>query len=356
MPSLARRGTGKAARTAFAGRLQVKIRIDGEVNMVNHNPIPNRDGEQPTGFSRTLDQHGLSLVRDQTQILQVNLGLLCNQTCGHCHLNAGPARTEVMTLETAEQIAAWARQVGFETIDITGGAPEMNPDIEAIIHAFAPLAPQLSLRSNLTALNGQGRTHLMELLSRLKVTIVASFPSLNEAQADAQRGDGIFQTSIHILQQLNAIGYAQPGTGLELNLVCNPTGAFMAADQTQTEKRFREILASRWGIAFNHLFSFSNVPLGRFRSWLERSGNLSAYLKQLADSFNPCALEGVMCRTLVSVSWDGYLFDCDFNLARGLPMGRNRLHVSDMIGPPRPGAPIATADHCFTCTAGAGFT
>ncbi len=324
--------------------------------MTNDNQIPNRDSERPIGFSRTLERHGLSLVRDKVQILQVNVGLLCNQTCGHCHLNAGPGRTEVMTLETAEQIAAWARRVPFESIDITGGAPEMNPDIEAIIQTLAPLAPQVSLRSNLSALSGSGREHLMDLLRRLNVTVVASFPSLNEAQADAQRGDGMFATSIATLQRLNAIGYAQPGTGLELNLVCNPTGAFMAADQSQTEKRFREVLSSQWGIAFNHLFSFSNVPLGRFRSWLERSGNMSTYLKKLAGSFNPCALEGVMCRTLVSVDWDGYLFDCDFNLARGLPMGRNRLHVSEMTGPPQPGAPIATADHCYTCTAGAGFT
>jgi radical SAM/Cys-rich protein len=135
-----------------------------------------------------------------------------------------------------------------------------------------------------------------------------------------------------------------------------PAGAFMAADQGQTEKRFRQMLASKWGITFNHLFSFSNAPLGRFRRWLERSGNLPAYMKKLADAFNPCAVDGVMCRTLVSVSWDGYLYDCDFNLARGLPMGRNRIHVSEINGHPEPGRPIVTADHCFTCTAGAGFT
>ena len=284
------------------------------------------------------------------------MGLLCNQTCGHCHLNAGPGKTEVMTRQTVDQIAAWAEQVSFETIDITGGAPEMNPDIEYMLETFAALTPQLILRSNLSALNSGGREHLMALLTRLKVTITASFPSINQAQADAQRGDGIFQASVEVLKKLNAMGYAQPGSGLELNLVCNPTGAFMAADQAQTEKRFRQVLDRKWGIVFNHLFSFSNAPLGRFRCWLDRSGNLPAYLHKLADGFNPCALDGVMCRTLVSVSWDGYLYDCDFNLARGLPMGRNRIHVADMSGRPEPGAPIATADHCYTCTAGAGFT
>ena len=311
---------------------------------------------EPTGFSRTLARHGLKLIRDNTQILQINVGLLCNQACGHCHLNAGPGKTEVMTRQTVDQIAAWAGRVPFETIDVTGGAPEMNPDIAYILETFARLAPTLSLRSNLSALNSGGRSHLMDLLKRLKTTIVASLPAINESQTDAQRGDGIFKASITALQRLNTLGYGQPGTGLELNLVSNPTGAFMAADQAQTEKRFRQMLERKWGITFNHLFSFSNVPLGRFRRWLERSGNLSAYMKKLADGFNPCAVNGVMCRTLVSVSWDGYLYDCDFNLARGLPMGRNRIHVTDMTGRPEPGNPIATADHCYTCTAGAGFT
>ena len=232
----------------------------------------------------------------------------------------------------------------------------MNPDIVTIVKTFAALTPQLVFRSNLSALDSGGREHLMDLLKSLKVTIVASFPSINESQADAQRGDGVFKAGITALKKLNAMGYGQPGTGLELNLVSNPTGAFVAADQVQTEKRFRRMLESKWGIVFNHLFSFSNVPLGRFRRWLERSGNLAAYLKKLADGFNPCAVDGVMCRTLVSVSWDGYLYDCDFNLARGLPMGRNRIHVTDMKGPPQPGSPIATADHCYTCTTGAGFT
>ena len=310
----------------------------------------------PAGFSRTIARHGLKLTRGDTQILQVNLGLLCNQTCGHCHLNAGPGKTEIMTRQTADQIAAWAGRVPFKTIDITGGAPEMNPDIVYIVNMFATLTPNLVFRSNLSALNSGGREHLMDLLKSLSVTIVASFPSINESQADAQRGYGIFKASIAALKKLNSMGYGQPGTGLGLNLVSNPTGAFMAADQVQMEKRFRHMLASKWGIVFNQLFSFSNAPLGRFRQWLQRSGNLSAYLKKMEDNFNPCAVDGVMCRTLVSVSWDGYLYDCDFNLACGLPMGLERIHVTDVTDLPEPGAPIATADHCYTCTAGAGFT
>jgi radical SAM/Cys-rich protein len=324
--------------------------------MADDHPFISELETEPTGFTKTLARHGLRLSRDDTQILQINVGLLCNQTCGHCHLNAGPGKTEVMTRQTADQIADWAGRVSFETIDITGGAPEMNPDIVHIVKTFAALAPKLIFRSNLSALNSGGREHLMDLLKSLKTTIVASLPAINQSQTDAQRGDGIFNASIAALQRLNALGYGCPGTGLELNLVSNPTGAFMAADQAQTEKRFRQMLESKWGIRFNHLFSFSNAPLGRFRRWLERSDNLSAYLKKLADGFNPSALDGVMCRTLVSVSWDGYLYDCDFNLACGLPMGRNRIHVTDMSGRPAPGNPIATADHCYTCTAGAGFT
>lgn len=324
--------------------------------MADDQPFVHEIDSEPTGFPRTLARHGLKLTRGNTQILQVNVGLLCNQTCGHCHLNAGPGKTEVMTRQTADQVAAWAERASFETIDITGGAPEMNPDIVTIVETFAELAPKLIFRSNLSALNSGGREHLMDLLKGLNVTVVASFASVNESQADAQRGDGVFRASISALKKLNALGYGQPETGLELNLVVNPTGAFMAADQAQTEKRFRQMLQRKWGITFNHLFSFSNAPLGRFRRWLERSGNLSDYLKKLTDGFNPCAVDGVMCRTLVSVSWDGYLYDCDFNLARGLPMGRNRVHVTDMTGRPEPGNPIATADHCYTCTAGAGFT
>jgi len=261
-----------------------------------------------------------------------------------------------MSRRTADQIAAWAARAAFEAIDITGGAPEMNPHVAYIVGSLAPLAPQLIFRSNLSALDGPEREALRERLRDLKATIVASFPAVSAAQTDAQRGDGIFQASVAAVRRLNAMGYARPGSGLELNLVCNPTGAFLAADQAQTEKRFRQVLEGKWGITFDHLFSFSNAPLGRFRSWLERSGNLASYLKKLADSFNPCAVAGVMCRTLVSVAWDGTLYDCDFNLARGLPMGRRRRHVTEMAGLPEAGAPIATADHCYTCTAGAGFT
>ncbi len=307
-------------------------------------------------FRQTLLRHGLSLNRGNTTTLQINVGLLCNQLCRHCHLSAGPGRKENMDSETADAVIAYAERGRFETIDITGGAPELNPNITKLVEKLSPHAGRLMFRSNLSALNNGKRDDLMGLLKAGQVVIIASFPSLNEAQADSQRGNGVFRKSIDTLRRLNSLGYGHPGTGLELNLVCNPTGAFLPGPQDQITKRFREVLMSKWEIVFNDLFAFANVPLGRFRNWLEEKGNLESYLGRLASGFNACAVDGLMCRNMVSVSWDGYLYDCDFNLAKGLHMGKRKTHVSDMAGPPQAGSPIAVADHCYTCTAGAGFT
>lgn len=307
-------------------------------------------------FSLTLSRHDLKLNRKTTRTLQVNLGFLCNQTCRHCHLNAGPDRKENMDLEIIQEVISYAQRGGFETIDITGGAPELNPHIKTLVEGVSDVVPRIMLRSNLSVLNDGKRDHLMKFLSENRVVIVASFPSLNEIQADSQRGDGIFQISIDALKELNRLGYGNKGTGLELNLVSNPTGAFLPPGQKQTEKRFRQVLERKWGIVFNNLYNFANVPLGRFRRWLIRTDNLDIYIKKLYSNFNSCAVDGLMCRTLVSVSWDGYLHDCDFNLARGLFMGGRKVHVSEMPEAPEPGSHIATADHCYTCTAGSGFT
>ena len=307
-------------------------------------------------FSQTLSRHGLQLNRNKTQTLQVNLGARCNQTCRHCHLNAGPGRKENMDAETISEVISYAQRSQFETIDITGGAPELNPNIGMLIEEVFSLSPRIMLRSNLSALNDGRREYLFELLKAHRIVIVASFPSLNEAQTDSQRGDRIFQITIGALKKLNAMGYGHEGFGLELNLVSNPTGAFLPPNQAQTEKRFRQVLKRKWGIVFNNLFNFANVPLGRFRRWLVRTDNLGKYMEKLYSSFNPCSVDGLMCRSLVSVSWDGYLYDCDFNLARELFMGGHKIHVSEMSGPPTPHSHIATADHCYTCTAGSGFT
>ncbi|UCH22563.1 MAG: arsenosugar biosynthesis radical SAM protein ArsS [Deltaproteobacteria bacterium] len=307
-------------------------------------------------FCLTLSKHGLVLTRGKTQTLQVNVGFLCNQECRHCHLSCGPGHTEIMQPQTIKDVIAFAQRSRFEAIDITGGAPELNPHIADMIEGLSPLAPRIMLRSNLSALNVAKRDDLMDLLESRRVAIVASFPSLNPAQADSQRGDGSFLSSIDALRKLNALGYGQEGSDLKLNLVSNPTGAFLPPSQVQTEKRFRQVLEEKWGIVFNNLFNFANVRLGRYRQWLKQSGNFETYMEKLVSNFNPCSVDGVMCRSLISVSWEGYLFDCDFNLARGLYLGGRKMHISQMAGPPEAGSPIAVADHCFTCTAGAGFT
>ena len=307
-------------------------------------------------FRLALSKHGLELTRGQTNTLQINVGLLCNQACRHCHLEASPSRKEVMDAETVDEVVAFVQKAHFQVIDITGGAPELNPNLVNMIERLSLIAPRIMLRSNLTALTDGKRDYLMELFKANRIVIVASLPSLNMGQLEAQRGKGIFEKSIAALKKLNAIGYGRDGSDLEIDLVSNPTGAFLPASQVQEEKRFRHELYRKWGIVFNHLYTFANVPLGRFRQWLHHSGNLEKYLHNLASRFNPCAVEGLMCRTLFSISWDGYLYDCDFNLAIRLYMGGRRIHLSEMAGPPKPGTPIAVSDHCYACTAGSGFT
>ena len=307
-------------------------------------------------FKNSLAMQGIDLTRGECTTLQVNVGLLCNQRCKHCHLEAGPSRSEVMNEKTVAEVINLADRFRFQTIDITGGAPEMNPHIEILVSKLAPLTNTLILRSNLTAVAAEKQRGLLELLAEKKVTIIASMPSLNEVQAEAQRGENTFATSIKTLSKLNSLGYGQPDSGLQLNLVSNPTGAFLPSSQDQAEKRFHQILARKWDISFNNLYAFANVPLGRFLSWLQSSGNLESYILKLAALFNPCTLDGLMCRTLISVSWDGYLFDCDFNQALQLYMGGRKKHISELHELPGPGEGIAVSEHCYTCTAGSGFT
>ena len=311
---------------------------------------------QPVSFVQSLKRHNLSLGRAELTTLQINTGLLCNLACGHCHLEAGPARKEIMSAETVEQVLGFAGKFSFSTIDITGGAPEMNPYIFELLAGAASLTPKLLLRTNLVAISGEGRRELLELCRDKGVVIIASFPALNEAQAEAQRGKGAFLKSIEILRCLNHEGYGKKGSGLELNLVSNPSGAFMPSGQNALEERFHQVLKAKWNIEFNHLFSLVNVPLGRFEKWLLKTNNYAGYMAKLVDNFNPEALAGVMCRSLISVAWDGYLYDCDFNQAAGLPLGGVKTHIAEISRLPEPGDSIVIADHCYACTAGAGFT
>jgi len=307
-------------------------------------------------FRNNLAKHGIDLTRKKCSTLQVNVGRLCNQSCRHCHLDAGPLRREIMNERTVAEVIRLAGRFRFGALDITGGAPEMNPHIKTLVSKLAPLTDTLILRSNLTAIAAAKQKGFLEFIADNGVTVVASLPSLNEAQAEAQRGENTFAASIRTLKELNALGYGRPDSGLELNLVNNPTGAFLPASQDEVEKRFRRLLANKWNISFNNLYAFANVPLGRFLAWLESSGNLESYVLKLAEHFNPCTLDGLMCRSLISVSWDGYLFDCDFNQSLQLYMDGRKTHISELQDLPGPGDSIAVSEHCYTCTAGSGFT
>lgn len=307
-------------------------------------------------FENILVKHGLELTRGDTSTLQINVGLACDLACRHCHLEAGPTRTELMDQDTVEAVIAYAERVSFATIDITGGAPELLPQLPYLLVKLAPLTTRLIVRTNLTALARPEARGLPELYRQHRVTIVASLPSVNAAQTSSQRGDGTWETGIAMLRRLNELGYGIEGSGLQLDLVANPTGAFLPADQAQTERRFHQDLQRRYNIAFSNMFTFANVPLGRFRSWLEQSGNLDDYCHKLKENFNPCTLPGLMCRSLISVDWNGFLYDCDFNLAVGLHHSKQRRHISELNGLPAPGSLIPVGDHCFSCTAGSGFT
>jgi len=321
-------------------------------------PAPSVSSTEPleaASFDHTLRVHGIDLVRGRTHTLQVNTGYLCNLTCRHCHLEAGPHRHEIMSPATMEAVIAYAARVEFATIDVTGGAPELIADIGSFLTRLTKQTPKLIVRTNLVALQSAAAAGLMALYKKLGVTLVASLPSTNGPQADSQRGQGVWQRSIEVLKALNALGYGQPQTGLELDLAVNPTGAFLPADQEPTEKRYKRDLEKN-GIVFSNLFTFTNVPLGRFRQWLAQSGNLESYQQMLVDRFNPAAACGLMCRSLVSISWEGYLYDCDFNLALGLHHGTVRTHVADMQDLPPEGTSIPTGEHCYACMAGSGFT
>lgn len=309
-----------------------------------------------SSFKQTLEQHGLELTRDKTTTLQVNVGLACDLACRHCHLEAGPGRTELMSKETAEAVIACAERFNFKIIDITGGAPELLPALPRLLEGLSPLTQKLIVRTNLTALARPESSLLPALYKQHRAAVVASLPAINTGQTDAQRGAGVWEKNVAMLRLLNGIGYGLKDTGLELDLVTNPTGAFLPAGQLQTEQRFRQELARKHGIAFNNLYTFANAPLGRFRSWLEQSGNLDGYLQKLTENFNPCTIAGLMCRSMLSVDWEGQLFDCDFNLAAGLHHHGQPMHISGLSSLPAALTPIPVGDHCYACTAGSGFT
>ena len=293
-------------------------------------------------FRRTLDT---------LDVMQVNSGKRCNLSCKHCHIDAGTQREEVMSREVMTACLRVFEAQHFKTLDITGGAPEMNPDLPWFVEEAAQRGIHTIVRTNLAIFQEEGFGHFPAFFAKNRVELVASLPHYGEAMTDKQRGDGVFAACIAGMQALNALGYGSD-PDLPLNLVFNPGGAFLPPDQKSIEADYRRQLESRYGIAFNNLYTITNNPIGRFGDFLERSGNLEGYMKRLVGAFNPAAAANMMCRSQVSVDWDGTLYDCDFNLALGLPanIGKNIRDLND--------APLAReivfANHCYACTAGAG--
>jgi len=307
-------------------------------------------------FDDALENSGLHpLTSTGIEILQVNVGKLCNQTCKHCHVDAGPDRTEVMTRETADLCIAALDKTGIPTLDITGGAPELNPQFRWLVTEASRLGRHVMDRCNLSVLLLPSQKDLGEFLAQHKVEVVASLPYYMAANTDAQRGEGVFDKSIEAMQLLNSLGYGQDGSGLELNLVYNPVGAFLPPPQASIESDFKRELLDRHGIVFNSLFTITNMPISRFLEFLLRTNNYDRYMQKLVEAYNPSAAASVMCRNTLSVGWDGTLYDCDFNQMLDLPVAYGApLHIRDFVHDRLDKRRIVTGQHCYGCTAGAG--
>jgi len=310
-------------------------------------------GQAP--FASALRARGLAPLRaDAVSILQVNLGKVCNQTCSHCHVDAGPDRREVMTRETFEHCLGALAASNIRTVDITGGAPEMNPHFRWFVESVTALGRHVIDRCNLTILLAPGFTDLPEFLAEHRVEVVASLPCYSLANTDRQRGDGVFNKSIVALRRLNALGYGQPGSELDLSLVYNPGGPSLPPAQADLEEDYRRELRQHFDVEFTRLYTITNQPISRFLDDLLQRGRFEEYMQKLVDAFNPAAVDGVMCRSTLSVDWEGKLYDCDFNQMLELPVDRSQpRHIRD-FGVSLATRPIVTGRHCYACTAGAG--
>jgi radical SAM/Cys-rich protein len=308
-------------------------------------------------FEDTLASYGQQpLTADCVSTLQVNVGKVCNQTCHHCHVDAGPQRTESMTKETIDQIIdVLDRTPQISTVDITGGAPEMNPHFEYLVRQCRLRGRKVIDRCNLTIFFVKGKSHLPEFLAEHGVEIIASLPCYQEANVDQQRGQGVFGRSISALQILNRLGYGKIGTGLNLHLVYNPQGVSLPSPQEELEQAYKEELMNRYGIQFNRLMTITNMPISRFLEDLRENGQIEAYYTLLVNSFNEATVEGLMCRSLINVEWDGRLSDCDFNQMLDLPLQSDLPQwIGDFDLAALENRRIAVDAHCFGCTAGAG--
>ena len=311
--------------------------------------------QQNSSFDQRLRQEGARLKRNSLQVVQVNLGKLCNQACTHCHVEAGPSRQEIMPRRTAELVVDFTRAAGAKAADLTGGAPEMNPHFRWLVGEARRAGRHVIARTNLSVFFEPGFEDTPRFFRDHEVEVVASLPYYLEDGVDRVRGRGTFAKCIAGLRQLNELGYGNGSPELTLGLVYNPPGAFIAPGQGDLEETYRRELGSRHGISFTRLFTFTNMPIGRFRNFLDRTGGLGQYLGKLACAFNPQTLDGVMCRRLVSVRWDGTIHDCDFNQLIGLAVTPEASrHIASFDYEALACREIAVDDHCYGCTAGQG--
>lgn len=291
------------------------------------------------------------------EIFQINVGKMCNQVCKHCHVDAGPDRKEIMTRETMQQCVDIIAKYKFTTLDLTGGAPEMNNNFRWFIEEIRKVDADIKIivRCNLTIILANPKYHdLPDFFKKNNIEVVSSLPATSASRTDSQRGDGVFEDSIKALQMLNAVGYGMEGTGLNLNLVYNPAGAFLPAGQAGLEKEFKRVLKTKFNIEFNSLFAITNIPISRYLDYLLVSGNYAAYMEKLVAAYNPVAAVNVMCRNTLSIGWDGYLYDCDFNQMLELKVAAKSKHISEFDYDELSNRSIIVNQHCYGCTAGAG--
>ncbi len=292
------------------------------------------------------------------EVLQINVGKMCNQVCKHCHVDAGPDRKEIMTREMMQHCLDVVKQNNsLHTVDLTGGAPEMNPNFRWFVEELKNVNPDLHIivRCNLTIIRANKKYYdLPEFYKKYNLEVVSSLPFYAKDRTDRQRGDGVFEDSIKALQMLNEVGYGKENSGLTLNLVYNPSGAFLPPDQTSLEKEFKVALKKDFGIEFNNLFAITNLPISRYLSYLLESGNYEKYMYKLIDAFNPAAAQNVMCRNTISVGWDGWLYDCDFNQMLEMKTDTKDKHISTFNLDQLNNRNIIVNQHCYGCTAGAG--
>jgi len=308
-------------------------------------------------FAQRLHLNGRGLARRSIDVLQVNLGAYCNQACIHCHVDSGPTRKEMMGLETVQSVLRFLGGTNIPTLDITGGAPELHPNFDFLVESAVRSDRHVINRCNLTVICEPGKEYLPEFFQRWRVELVCSLPCYSQQNVDKQRGKGTFELSIRALKMLNELGYGQPNSGLVLNLVYNPVGPYLPPPQQKLERDYRQVLNEQFGIVFNRLYCLTNMPITRYATHLELRGEYDRYMDLLAENFNPRTVDEVMCRSLLSVGWEGSIYDCDFNQMLALPLrdpSGQKLHISTVSLAQIENSSITVGDHCYACTAGRG--